>query len=152
MCPAQRIHYDVQPPELLDLWETPPFEPTVRAGALYARGAKDDKGELVARIAAIDAVREANGGSLPCGLTFVVEGEEEGGIDPEGHPTTLLGVRGVVAVEIGVQTLKADAHSGQAHKLPNAAWRLLRLIASLKDGDETIRIPGFYETRDRRPR
>src|SRR5687767_4171332 len=70
-------HYDVQPPEPLELWTTPPFEPTVREGALYARGAKDDKGEFVVRLAAVDAVREANGGELPCGITFVVEGEEE---------------------------------------------------------------------------
>src|SRR5512132_3177502 len=70
-------HYDVQPPEPLELWTTPPFEPTVREGALYARGAKDDKGELVARVAAVAAAREANGGELPCGITFVVEGQEE---------------------------------------------------------------------------
>ncbi|HYP42148.1 MAG TPA: M20/M25/M40 family metallo-hydrolase, partial [Chloroflexia bacterium] len=70
-------HYDVQPAEPLELWTTPPFEPTVRDGALYARGAKDDKGELIARLAAVDAVRDAHGGELPCGITFVVEGEEE---------------------------------------------------------------------------
>src|SRR5919202_2908853 len=70
-------HYDVQPPEPLELWTTPPFEPTVRDGALYARGAKDDKGELIARLAALDAVRAAHDGALPCGVTFVVEGEEE---------------------------------------------------------------------------
>ncbi|MBI5715905.1 MAG: M20/M25/M40 family metallo-hydrolase, partial [Chloroflexi bacterium] len=119
-------HYDVQPPEPLDLWTTPPFEPTVRDGALYARGAKDDKGEFVARIAAVDAAREANGGALPCGITFVVEGEEEsgspyiaqfvldhldllkshgaiweeGGIDHQGHPVNLLGARGVLKVEL----------------------------------------------------
>ncbi len=70
-------HYDVQPPEPLELWTTPPFKPTVRKGALYARGAVDDKGELVARLAAVDAVRAANDDRLPCGVTFVVEGEEE---------------------------------------------------------------------------
>src|SRR5687767_13798336 len=70
-------HYDVQPPEPLELWTSPPFEPTVRDGALYARGAKDDKGELIARLAALDAVRATHGGTLPCGVTFVVEGEEE---------------------------------------------------------------------------
>ena len=72
-------HYDVQPADPLDLWTTPPFEPTVRDGILYARGSKDYKGEFVARIAAVDAAREANGGTLPCGVTFVVEGEEESG-------------------------------------------------------------------------
>src|SRR5690242_6969947 len=70
-------HYDVQPAEPLELWTTPPFAPVVRDGALYARGAKDDKGEFIARLAAVDAVRAAHGGALPCGVTFVVEGEEE---------------------------------------------------------------------------
>src|SRR6185369_1940263 len=70
-------HYDVQPAEPLELWTTPPFEPTVRDGALYARGAEDDKGEFVARLAALAAVRAANGGELPCHMLFVVEGEEE---------------------------------------------------------------------------
>ncbi|MBI3742647.1 MAG: M20/M25/M40 family metallo-hydrolase, partial [Chloroflexi bacterium] len=70
-------HYDVQPPEPLELWTTPPYQPTVRDGALYARGSKDDKGELIARLAAVDAARIAHNGELPCGVTFVVEGEEE---------------------------------------------------------------------------
>src|SRR5215210_6234355 len=70
-------HYDVQPAEPFELWTSPPFSPTIRDGALYARGAKDDKGEFVARLAAVDAVRAAHGGELPCGVTFVVEGEEE---------------------------------------------------------------------------
>src|SRR5258708_1587897 len=70
-------HSEVQPPEPLELWTTPPFEPTIRDGALYARGAADDKGELVARLAALDAVRAAHGGELPCNMLFVVEGEEE---------------------------------------------------------------------------
>ena len=164
-------HYDVQPPEPLELWSSPPFEPTLRDGALYARGACDDKGELVARLAALDAVREAHRGSLPCGVTFVVEGEEEigsphvvsfvqehldllraqgaiwegGGIDPEGRPVLTLGVRGVLSVELSVQTLTRDAHSGAAHRLPNAAWRLVWVLASLKGPDERVRIPGFYE-------
>src|SRR4051794_2317687 len=70
-------HYDVQPAEPFELWTTPPFTPTVRNGALFARGAKDDKGEFVARLAAVDAVRAAHGGTLPCGVLFVVEGQEE---------------------------------------------------------------------------
>src|SRR5215468_3745503 len=164
-------HYDVQPPEPLDLWTTPPFEPTIRDGALYARGAKDDKGELVARLAAVDAVREAHGGKLPCGITFVVEGEEEigsptvaefvknhldllkshgtiweeGGLSTEGNPQILLGARGILYVELEAHTLKMDAHSGGANMLPNAAWRLLRALATLKDENEHILIPGFYE-------
>lgn len=164
-------HYDVQPPEPLELWTTPPYEPAVRDGALYARGAKDDKGELVARLAAVDAVRAAHNGTLPCGVLFVVEGQEEigsphiarfvrehldalkchgaiweeGGIDPDGRPGMNLGVRGILAVELSVETMRRDAHSGGAHTLPNAAWRLLRALASLKGPDERIRIPGFYD-------
>ncbi len=164
-------HYDVQPAEPFELWTNPPFEATVRDGALYARGAKDDKGEFVARLAAVDAAREANGGELPCGVTFVVEGEEEigsphvaqfvrehldllksdgaiweeGGINSNGHPTNSLGKRGVLSVEFEVETLKRDAHSGNASVLPNAAWRLIWALASLKGPDERIRIPGFYD-------
>jgi acetylornithine deacetylase/succinyl-diaminopimelate desuccinylase-like protein len=164
-------HYDVQPAEPLELWTTPPFEPTVRDGALYARGAKDDKGEFIARLAAVDAVRDAHGGELPCGITFVVEGEEmigsptiaqfvqenldllkshgsiweEGLISPDGRSINILGVRGVLSVQLEVQTLSRDAHSGSASVLPNAAWRLLWALGSLKGPDEKIRIPGFYD-------
>ena len=164
-------HYDVQPAEPFELWTSPPFEPVLRDGALYARGAKDDKGEFVARVAAVSAVRAAHGGNLPCGVTFVVEGEEEigsphiaefvrehldllrchgaiweeGGIDPEGRPLMTLGCRGVLAVELAVETLQRDAHSGNASVLPSAAWRLLWAVASLKGPDERIRIPGFYD-------
>jgi len=164
-------HYDVQPPEPLDLWTTPPFQPEIRDGALYARGAKDDKGEFVARLAAVDAVRAAHGGELPCGITFVVEGEEEigsrhfadfvlahidllaaqgaiweeGGIDPSGAYHCWLGPRGLLYVELSVETLARDAHSGGAHVLPNAAWRLLRALATLKDEQERLLIPGFYD-------
>lgn len=163
-------HYDVQPPEPLDEWTTPPFAPDVRDGALYARGARDDKGEFIARLAAVDAVREAHGGELPCGILFVVEGEEEsgsphiaqvvqdnldllrcdaaiweeGGIDNEGAPVNYLGGRGLLVVELSVKTMQHDAHSGGAHNLPSGAWRLTWALASLKDQNEQILIPGFY--------
>ncbi|HMA34800.1 MAG TPA: M20/M25/M40 family metallo-hydrolase [Chloroflexia bacterium] len=165
-------HYDVQPAEPLELWTTPPFAPEVRQGALYARGAKDDKGELVARLAALDAVRAAHGGGLPCGVVFVVEGEEEigsphiaqfvqehrdqlscqgaiweeGGIDSEGRAVISIGKRGILYVELAVETLRRDAHSGAASVLPNAAWRLLGALTSLRDPAGRIRIPGFYES------
>ncbi|MBN1485188.1 MAG: M20/M25/M40 family metallo-hydrolase [Chloroflexia bacterium] len=164
-------HYDVQPPEPLERWTSPPFEPTIRGGALYGRGTSDDKGEFVARLAALDAVREAHGGDLPCGITFVVEGEEEvsspnvawfvrqhtellrcqgaiwevGGVGPDGRPHNALGYRGILAVHLNVTSMKQDAHSGNAHALPSAAWRLNWLLNSLKGPDERIRIPGFYE-------
>ncbi len=164
-------HYDVQPPEPLELWTTPPFEPTMRDGALYARGAADDKGELIARLAALDAVRAAHGGELPCNVLFVVEGEEEigsptvgqfvldhrdllacdgsiwegGGIGPDGAPELVLGARGILVVELSVQTMSRDAHSGGAHIFPNAAWRLVRALNALKDDQERSLIPGFYD-------
>jgi len=164
-------HYDVQPPEPLELWDSPPFAPQIRDGKLFARGAKDDKGEFMARLAAVDAVRAAHGGELPCTVLFVVEGNEEvgspgiakfvqdhlellrcdgaiweeGGIDFEERPGTSLGRRGILAVELEVETLSRDAHSGSAHILPSAAWRMVRVLASLKDENERILIPGFYD-------
>jgi acetylornithine deacetylase/succinyl-diaminopimelate desuccinylase-like protein len=164
-------HYDVQPPEPLELWTTPPFEPVVRDGVLYARGAEDDKGELVARLAALDAVREVNGGVLPCGVIFVVEGEEEvgspniaqfvrehadllacdgavwevGGQTSEGAPDMVLGVRGILSVELVVETMTRDAHSGFGHIMPSAAWRLVRVLEALLSEAGMIKIPGFYD-------
>ena len=163
-------HYDVQPPEPLELWDSPPFRAEVRGDRLYARGAKDDKGELVARLAAVDALRAADGG-LPCGVTWLVEGEEEvgsmhlpdfvdrhadelacdgaiweeGGVDAEGRPTLALGARGMLYVELRLRTLARDGHSGAANLLPNAAWRLVWALATLKGRDERVLIPGFYD-------
>ncbi len=164
-------HYDVQPPEPLEEWTSPPFEPVVREGALYGRGVKDDKGEFVARLAAVEAVRAAHGGVMPCGVTFVVEGQEEigsphiaqfvldnkellrchgsiweeGGISAQGRPINYLGVRGILYVELSVQVMARDAHSGGAHILPNAAWRLHWALDTLKGRDERVLIPGFYD-------
>lgn len=164
-------HYDVQPPEPLDLWVTPPFEPTLRDGALFARGVIDDKGEIVARLAAIDALI-ARYGSLPLNVTFMIEGEEEigsrnlepfilenrerlkadaclweaGMVDDEGRPQIWLGVRGILYVDLVCRTLAHDAHSGWAHALPNAAWRLVHALATLKGTDERIAIEGIYDS------
>jgi acetylornithine deacetylase/succinyl-diaminopimelate desuccinylase-like protein len=164
-------HYDVQPPEPLELWTTPPFQPSLRDGMLYARGVADNKGQFIARLAAVDAVRFAHDGTLPCSITFIVEGEEEigspyiaqfvrehtdllkcdvaiwegGGIDQDGNPGTSLGCRGILYVEFAIETLKTDAHSGDAHVLPNAAWRLLQALMSLKGSNDKIHILGFYD-------
>jgi acetylornithine deacetylase/succinyl-diaminopimelate desuccinylase-like protein len=163
-------HYDVQPPEPLELWDSPPFELTTRDGAVFARGGKDDKGELVARLAAVDTLQAVTGG-YPCNLTWLAEGEEEvgsphlpawaekhqadlhadvaiweeGQIDESGNPIVRLGARGLVYVDLSVETLTRDAHSGTANLLPNAAWRLVWALASLKGPDGRIRIPGFYD-------
>jgi acetylornithine deacetylase/succinyl-diaminopimelate desuccinylase-like protein len=163
-------HYDVQPPEPLEQWQSPPFRAEVRDGRLHARGSKDDKGELVARLAAIDALRAADG-RLPCRLTWLVEGEEEvgsnslpefvrehagelacdgaiweeGGIDEQGRPVVTLGARGLLYVDLRVRTLSRDGHSGGANLLPNAAWRLAWALGTLKDQRERVLIPGFYD-------
>ncbi|GAC1656772.1 MAG: M20/M25/M40 family metallo-hydrolase [Candidatus Dormibacteraceae bacterium] len=163
-------HYDVQPPEPLDLWQSPPFELTERDGAVYARGSKDDKGEFVARLAALDALRAVTG-ALPCDVTWLAEGEEEvgsphlpawvsahagelevqgaiweeGGVEADGTPIVRLGARGLLYVELSVSTLSRDAHSGNANLLPNAAWRLTWALATLKDAEERILVPGFYD-------
>jgi acetylornithine deacetylase/succinyl-diaminopimelate desuccinylase-like protein len=164
-------HYDVQPPEPLEEWVTPPFEPDIRDGALFARGAQDDKGEFLGRVAAVKAVQEAHGGTLPCGVTFVVEGEEEigsptikefvqehiellscqaavweeGGIGSTGGLHNYLGVRGILAVELSIEVMTRDAHSGGAHILPSAAWQLIWALNSLKDQNENVLIKGFYD-------
>lgn len=164
-------HYDVQPPEPLDLWETPPFEPTIREGRLFARGVADNKGNLVGRLHAIDAILAAEG-ELPCNIKFVVEGEEEigsvnlepfvkahqellagdvcvwevGGVDHEDTPIQMLGLRGICYVELHARTANQDVHSGTGGSIfHNAAWRLVWALNSLKDQDEHILLPGFYD-------
>jgi len=164
-------HYDVQPPEPLELWETPPFVPSRRDGKLFARGVSDDKGHLLCRLAAIDALLELQG-DLPCRVKFLIEGEEEigsvhlpaiiqehkdllaadaclwefGGVDQEDIPLQVAGLRGICYVELSVRTASRDAHSGLGGSIfPNAAWRLTWALTSLKGFDERIRLPGFYD-------
>jgi len=164
-------HYDVQPPEPLELWTSPPFEPVLRDGVLYARGVSDDKGHLVCRLASLDALLAVTGG-LPCRVKFLVEGEEEigsvslppfiaanrqklaadgciwefGGVDPNEVPMQYTGMRGLCYVELRAKTASLDAHSGLGGSIfPNAAWRLTWALASLKGPDEQVRIPGFYD-------
>jgi acetylornithine deacetylase/succinyl-diaminopimelate desuccinylase-like protein len=164
-------HYDVQPPEPLELWETPPFEPSRRDGKLFGRGVSDDKGHLTARLFAIDALLD-NLGELPCNIKFVIEGEEEtssvhlhdfvranlarlkadaciwefGGVDHEETPVQYLGLRGICYVELSVETAAMDVHSGLGGSIfPNAAWRLIWALNSLKGPDERIRLPSHYD-------
>ena len=164
-------HYDVQPPEPLALWTSPPFEPALRDGILYARGVSDDKGHLVCRLAALDALLAVTG-ALPCRVKFLIEGEEEigsvslppfiaanraklaadgciwefGGVDAGEVPMQYTGMRGLCYVELRARTASLDAHSGLGGSIfPNAAWRLTWALASLKGPDERVRIPGFYD-------
>lgn len=164
-------HYDVQPAEPLGAWDSAPFEPVRRDGTLVARGAIDDKGETVARLAALDALLDRHPNGLPLRIVFLIEGEEESGspnlepflaenrealradaciweagmVDGDGRPQIWLGVRGFLGVELRVRTLAHDGHSGWAHALPNAAWRLVRALSTLVDSDERICIDGFYD-------
>ncbi|MFA9405793.1 MAG: M20/M25/M40 family metallo-hydrolase [Anaerolineales bacterium] len=164
-------HYDVQPPEPLELWDSAPFEPSIRDGKVFARGVSDDKGHILCRLAAIDAFLAVED-DLPCNVKFIIEGEEEigspnlpefikdnadvlagdaciwefGGVDHEGAPVQVAGLRGICYVEMSVETATQDAHSGLGGSIfPNAAWRLIWALNSLKDSDELIRIPGFYD-------
>ena len=164
-------HYDVQPPEPLDLWNSPPFEVTERDGKLYARGVSDDKGQFANRLFAIDALLDGDN-ELPCNVKFVVEGEEEigswhipdyvknnveklaadaciwefGGVDHRDVPIQITGLRGICYVELSVETASTDIHSGLGGSIiANAAWRLVWALNSLKDENERIQIPGHYD-------
>ena len=164
-------HYDVQPAEPLELWLSPPFAPEIRDGIMYGRGISDDKSHITSRLFAIDALL-AEQGELPCNVKFVIEGEEEissvhlpefvhnhpdllaadacvwefGSVDHRDVPMQYLGLRGICYVELSVETASIDVHSGIGGSIfPNAAWRLVWALHSLKDQDERIRIPGYYD-------
>ncbi|HEX5039750.1 MAG TPA: M20/M25/M40 family metallo-hydrolase [Candidatus Limnocylindria bacterium] len=164
-------HYDVQPAEPLGLWTSPPYEPAVRDGRFYARGSSDNKGQLLVRIQAAEAYRDAFR-ALPCRIRFLVEGEEESGsvnlgrlldrraglrtadaalqeggsVNEHGAPVLICGVRGLVYVELSVRTLRFDAHSGGAQLYPNAAWRLVDALSTLwSNRDGRVLIDGFYD-------
>jgi len=163
-------HYDVQPADPLDEWTSPPFEPSRREGKLFARGVSDNKGDLAVRLEAIAALREVSG-ELPLSIKFVVEGEEESGsphfpaavgaykdklaadvclsegtgIGPDRTPSLVLGVKGMLYVELSAQSAKVDAHSAYATVVPSAAWRLVGALNSLKEADGRVAIAGFYD-------
>lgn len=164
-------HYDVQPAEPLELWDSPPFELSRREGKLFARGVSDDKGHITSRLHALDALIAADG-DLPCRIKFVIEGEEEtssvhlhdfvvrhrdrlaadacvwefGAVDHRDVPMQYLGLRGICYVELSVETAATDIHSGLGGSIvANAAWRLTWALASLKGPDGRVRIPGFYD-------
>ena len=164
-------HYDVQPPDPLDLWTTPPFDPTLRDGNLYARGSADDKGQMYTHIKAIEALRAIHG-KLPVNVKFLIEGEEEiGGAsiaryvaeNPErlkadvalvsdtalyadGLPTLCVGLRGLVYMEVEAIGPARDLHSGlYGGAVPNAVYGLIELLAQCKDKNGKIQIPGMYD-------
>ena len=164
-------HYDVQPPDPLDEWLSPPFEPTERNGNLYARGAVDDKGQMYMHVKALESLLAANG-KLPLNVRVILEGEEEVGGEgiaafaaskpPElqadfalvsdtemfapGLPTLCVGLRGMIYTEIEVRGAKTDLHSGMyGGAAPNPFIALAQIIARLKDESGRILIPGIYD-------
>ncbi len=164
-------HYDVQPPDPLDLWKSPPFEMNRHRDMLFGRGISDDKGELIARLLAIRALQDARGGRLPITIKFLVEGDEEigsakllefmrahrerlaadvaleegGGTNLAGTPEVVLGVKGVLHAELRVRTANTDIHSSMGGVVPNAAWRMVHALAAIKNADDHVLIPGFYD-------
>src|SRR5882762_150699 len=164
-------HYDVQPPDPLELWKTPPFEPSVRDGNIYARGSADDKGQMYMHIKAVEALKAVNG-TLPLNLKFLVEGEEEVGgaaiakyvaenpaklkadvalvsdtaLYAEGIPTLCIGLRGLIYMEVDAAGPMRDLHSGlYGGAAPNAVYGLIELLAKAKNADGVIQVPGIYE-------
>ena len=164
-------HYDVQPVEPLDLWKTPPFEPVIKGGSIYARGSTDNKGQNFAHLKAVEAYLKT-GTPLPCDLTFVIEGEEEVGsanlekflkthrkelnceavvISDTGmpsprHPALTYSLRGIIAFEIKLHGPARDLHSGVfGGAVENPAMALSQLLGRIRDKNGRVTIPGFYD-------
>ncbi|HMR64246.1 MAG TPA: dipeptidase [Anaerolineae bacterium] len=164
-------HYDVQPVDPLEEWQTPPFEPTLQGDKLYARGASDDKGQLYVHLASVEAYLKT-AGRLPVNLKFMIEGEEESGsvnleqfvqehgdllqtdlvlisdthiLDPQ-TPVIITGVRGLAYMEISLRGSERDLHSGiYGGVVENPLNAMVRLLASLHDEQGRVNIPGFYD-------
>jgi acetylornithine deacetylase/succinyl-diaminopimelate desuccinylase-like protein len=160
----------VQPVDPLELWESPPFEPAIRDGKLFARGAADNKGNLIARIKAVESILKTKG-NLPVAVKFIFEGEEEvGGVSLPKYvdkykelfkadigiwesgdrheterPHIKLGYKGIAYFDVRVKGPDKDVHSGRAGLIPNPIWRLLQFLNSLRDENGKIIIEGFYD-------
>jgi acetylornithine deacetylase/succinyl-diaminopimelate desuccinylase-like protein len=164
-------HYDVQPPDPLEAWDSPPFEPTIRDGRLYARGAGDNKGQHFANLLALESLLTFSD-KLPCNVIFLLEGEEEvgsphiaefvrthgdllkadlvitsdGPVDDSGRSTIVFGVRGILTFELRARGASRDLHSGNFGGVaPNPLWKLVHLLASMKNDQGEVTIDGFYD-------
>jgi acetylornithine deacetylase/succinyl-diaminopimelate desuccinylase-like protein len=164
-------HYDVQPVDPLELWESPPFEATIRDGEIYARGSADDKGQVFMHLKAVEAHLKQNG-RLPVNMKFILEGEEEVGsvnlddfirahkselaadlvvisdtsMFDRGVPSICYGLRGLVYCQIDLRGSKGDLHSGVfGGAVANPSFVLAQMIAQMKDRSGRIRVPGFYD-------
>lgn len=164
-------HYDVQPADPLDEWESDPWAAEIRDGRIYARGVADNKGNIAARVAAIRAWQAVRG-ELPLGVKFIIEGEEEisspslmdfalqnkdlcaadaciwefGGRDIDGRPQIHLGLKGICYVELRAKGARLDWHSSVATSVPNPAWRLIWALNAIRSEDGRVHIPGFYDS------
>ncbi len=165
-------HYDVQPPDPLELWKSPPFEPEIRDGNIYARGACDDKGQMYMHIKAVQTLFQVNQGKLPLNVKFLIEGEEEIGGESiakyvpqhkeklkadvalvsdsemfaDGIPTLCIGLRGLMYLEVEARGPARDLHSGLfGGAAPNAVFGLIELLSQAKDAEGRILIPGIYD-------
>ncbi len=163
-------HYDVQPADPVELWTNPPFSAVLENGRVYARGASDNKGNIVSRLMAISAFLKARH-DVPANLKWVIEGEEEigsphlsefiekyktrlngdsgiwefGGLDYDDRPMVTLGLKGMLYVEFKVQTALKDSHSARAAIVENPAWRLVRMLDTLQDEYGRILIEGWND-------
>ncbi|MCH7968738.1 MAG: M20/M25/M40 family metallo-hydrolase [Thaumarchaeota archaeon] len=163
-------HYDVQPVEPLDLWESPPFSAKVKGNKVFGRGSADDKGELITRIKAVESYLKIKG-DVPCNIKFVIEGEEEvgsphiekylkkfkkkflcqgiiwefGHVDSKNRPIVGLGMKGLLFVELISKESIRDAHSSLAVLIKNPAWRLIEAVKSLRDSNGRILIKDWYK-------
>jgi acetylornithine deacetylase/succinyl-diaminopimelate desuccinylase-like protein len=164
-------HYDVQPPDPLEEWLSPPFEPTIRDGRLYARGVGDNKGQHFAQILALESLLACRG-ALPCNVKVLLEGEEEigspqmpvfarahrddlkadlvitsdGPVDADGRSRLRFGVRGVLSFELRARGANRDLHSGNwGGVVPNPLWTLVHLLATMKNDRGIVTIDGFYD-------
>ncbi|EBV3599687.1 peptidase M20, partial [Salmonella enterica subsp. enterica serovar Virchow] len=162
-------HYDVQAPEPLDAWVSPPFEPEIRDGKIYGRGSSDNKAQLFIFLKAVEILRALTG-EAPLNMRFLFEGEEEIGspnlagfaranrarlqadatVFSDGHrhqsgrPTATLGVKGMLYVELSVDAAGRDHHSMHATSIPNPVWRLVWALNALRSASDAINIPGFH--------
>jgi acetylornithine deacetylase/succinyl-diaminopimelate desuccinylase-like protein len=160
-------HYDVQPADPLELWDSPPFEPTIRDGKLFARGAADNKAQIALRAATIATFA----GEPPVTIRWIVEGEEEvaspnfdglvrrhtelfqadgclwegSGLTADGRPDLALGVKGVLALRLDLELLSGDAHSGTGGVVPSAAWRLVEALGTLRDAEGHVTVDGLED-------
>ncbi|HIJ55936.1 MAG TPA: M20/M25/M40 family metallo-hydrolase [Deltaproteobacteria bacterium] len=164
-------HFDVQPTDPLEAWDSPPFEPTIRDGRIFCRGSADNKGQLFAHVKAVEAILKTEG-SLPVNLKFLFDPEEEigspslddfvmanadrfradvaynsdGAMDASGRPILSFGNRGNCYVEINHREAKRDLHSGQfGGPVPNPNWRMMEFLNTLRDSNGRVAIDGFYD-------